>query len=394
MPSKSNSINSSSISTPSTPTSTSPNSNKQQEESIELEKTSSSSIKETKNLPIRTSKESEELESEEEEEEVTDYEIEMSLANSLLNGGTGSGSSSPFNSRRSGGNDLRTGNGNNHPFKSLTPKRIVIILLGMLMVIFYFGKGSGYRSSRDNMDLASGGTKTNGKIDEYIKLPVGDGKSSHKGAVKIEEEQAPDIPPVIIKVPDASPQKQKGINGKCIPPYGKKPISYALMIDAGSTGSRLHLYTFSHCDPTVGALPKLEDEGFFMTKPGLSAFSGKPREAAESLRVLMDEAMQGVPKEERACTPIAVKATAGLRMLGTKESDEILNEVERWLKSDWPFSLINKGVVIMDGGDEGVFAWITINFVGFLFYSIFSIFNSLLTILCITITAIRINWTR
>ena len=82
------------------------------------------------------------------------------------------------------------------------------------------------------------------------------------------------------------------------------------MIDAGSTGSRLHLYTFSHCDPVEpAALPALEDEGFFTTKPGLSDYRGRPKDAAESLRGLMEHAIEGNPKSERGCTPIAVKAT-------------------------------------------------------------------------------------
>ncbi|PRQ71690.1 Nucleoside phosphatase GDA1/CD39 [Rhodotorula toruloides] len=134
------------------------------------------------------------------------------------------------------------------------------------------------------------------------------------------------------------------------------------MIDAGSTGSRIHVYTFSHCDPDPKALPKLENEGFFMTKPGLSSYAGKPREAAESLRGLMEHAIEGVPEAERSCTPIAVKATAGLRLLGARQSQEILDEVERWLKEDWPFAVVKDGVVVMDGRDEGVYAWITINF--------------------------------
>ncbi|KWU43500.1 nucleoside phosphatase GDA1/CD39, partial [Rhodotorula sp. JG-1b] len=150
----------------------------------------------------------------------------------------------------------------------------------------------------------------------------------------------------------------------CTPPPGQKATSYAIMIDAGSTGSRLHLYTFSHCDPDPKALPKLEDELFVTTKPGqgLSSFKGDPTAAAESLRDMMQRAVDAVPESERGCTPLAVKATAGLRLLGPKQSQEILDEVERWLKIEWPFPVVEDGVVIMDGRDEGVYAWITINY--------------------------------
>lgn len=137
------------------------------------------------------------------------------------------------------------------------------------------------------------------------------------------------------------------------------------MIDAGSTGSRIHVYRFSRCQDQDGtpSLPKLIDEKFVKIQPGLSAYPNSPTAAAQSLKVLMQAAMDGVPADQRACTPIEVRATAGLRLLGEKQSGAILEEVERWLRSDWPFSLAKGAVSIMDGAVEGVFAWVTINYV-------------------------------
>ncbi|CEQ40157.1 SPOSA6832_01758, partial [Sporobolomyces salmonicolor] len=228
--------------------------------------------------------------------------------------------------------------GPSHPFRSLTPKRIALVAGALLFLIFFFGKGSG--GGRD-------GYRSKEALQAEPK-----GKAPQEAEVKLDT------------LPSGSPQKQQSASSsKCTPPKGQKPTTYAIMIDAGSTGSRLHLYTFSHCDPDPAALPKLESEGFFTTKPGLSWYAGKPREAAESLRGLMEHALEGVPEKERGCTPIAVKATAGLRLLGQKQSEEILDEVERWLTQEWPFSVVKNGVVVMEGRDEGVYAWITINFV-------------------------------
>ncbi|KAJ8691719.1 Guanosine-diphosphatase [Pleurotus ostreatus] len=136
-------------------------------------------------------------------------------------------------------------------------------------------------------------------------------------------------------------------------------VQYALMIDAGSTGSRIHVYKFNNCGPSA----TYEYETFKMTQPGLSAYSGKPEEAAQSLDVLMEEAMRVVPEDLRKCTPVAVKATAGLRLLGTTESGAILDAVRDRLHMKYPFVLAEKdGVVVMDGKDEGVYAWITANY--------------------------------
>jgi guanosine-diphosphatase len=136
-------------------------------------------------------------------------------------------------------------------------------------------------------------------------------------------------------------------------------VQYALMVDAGSTGSRIHIYKFNNC----GSSPTYEYEVLKMTQPGLSSFKDRPKAAAESLDVLMDEAVRVVPESMRKCTPVAVKATAGLRMLGTSQSGEILEAVKRRLQDHYPFPLQEKdGVVIMDGKDEGVYAWITANY--------------------------------
>ncbi|KAI7829291.1 nucleoside phosphatase GDA1/CD39 [Kickxella alabastrina] len=131
------------------------------------------------------------------------------------------------------------------------------------------------------------------------------------------------------------------------------------MVDAGSTGSRIHVYKFNYCKDH----PELEDEIFEQIKPGLSSFGDNAKGAAESLDVLMEVAMKGVPEQLHGCTPIAVKATAGLRMLGGDKGDRILQAIHDHLETDYPFKLIpNNPVEIMDGKDEGIYAWITVNF--------------------------------
>ena len=131
------------------------------------------------------------------------------------------------------------------------------------------------------------------------------------------------------------------------------------MIDAGSTGSRIHIYKFNQC----GASAEYEYEVFKMTQPGLSSYAGKPEIAAKSLDVLLGEALRVVPSSMHGCTPVAVKATAGLRLLPGSESADILHAVEERIHDLYPFKLLEEdGVTIMDGKDEGVYAWITANY--------------------------------
>jgi guanosine-diphosphatase len=136
------------------------------------------------------------------------------------------------------------------------------------------------------------------------------------------------------------------------------------MIDAGSTGSRIHVYKFNNC----GSTPELENEDFQMTEKsvgGLSKYKDDPEAAAKTLDDLMAVAMKSVPDKLKGCTPVAVKATAGLRMIGAEASEKILEAVRNHLEKDYPFPVVSKeenGVAIMDGSDEGVYAWITTNY--------------------------------
>lgn len=138
------------------------------------------------------------------------------------------------------------------------------------------------------------------------------------------------------------------------------------MIDAGSTGSRIHVYKFNNCGPT----PELEEEHFEQTAKkeggsGLSSYKGDAEGAAKSLDPLMKVAVEKVPKSYQACTPVAVKATAGLRKLGDEMSNRILQAVRHRLEAQYPFPVVSEeqgGVEVMPGEQEGVYAWITANY--------------------------------
>ncbi|KAL4073325.1 nucleoside phosphatase family-domain-containing protein [Scleroderma yunnanense] len=173
------------------------------------------------------------------------------------------------------------------------------------------------------------------------------------------EPPSPPNPQTIPTSPETDPDPLKTVH--CAAPHSSASplVQYALMIDAGSTGSRIHIYKFHNCGPS----PVYEYEVFKQIQPGLSSYAGNPNAAAQSLDVLLDEALRVVPASLRGCTPVAVKATAGLRLLGAQESTEILNAVEEHLVSAYPFILPDRdAVAIMDGRDEGVYAWITANY--------------------------------
>lgn len=149
-----------------------------------------------------------------------------------------------------------------------------------------------------------------------------------------------------------------GSNTECTRSYdGKKPVNqYVVMIDAGSSGSRVHVYHFNNCERS----PRLMGERFEMLEPGLSSYENDPTAAAKSLDNLLEIAVSNVPPDLQKCTPIAVKATAGLRKIGEEKSKMILDAVKAHLEKDFPFAVTDVG--IMSGEHEGVFAWVTANY--------------------------------
>jgi len=137
--------------------------------------------------------------------------------------------------------------------------------------------------------------------------------------------------------------------------------AYAVVIDAGSTGSRVHIFRFGHAAGT-GA-PELEDDTFKAVKPGLSEHAADPVKAASSLKPLLAKAMDTVPAHLHAGTSLIVGATAGLRLLPGGQADAILDAVRAMLKAEFPFAVDPAaGVTILDGADEGAFAWLTLNY--------------------------------
>ncbi|KAM4690543.1 nucleoside diphosphate phosphatase ENTPD5 [Rhinophrynus dorsalis] len=134
---------------------------------------------------------------------------------------------------------------------------------------------------------------------------------------------------------------------------------YGIMFDAGSTGTRIHIYIFQK--RAKGAPLALDGEVFESVKPGLSAFADQPKKGADTVRLLLDLAQNKVPSTHWARTPVALRATAGLRLLPEHKAEALLSEI-RHVFHESPFLVPEDSVSIMNGTDEGILAWIAVNF--------------------------------
>lgn len=138
----------------------------------------------------------------------------------------------------------------------------------------------------------------------------------------------------------------------------QKPF-YVVVIDAGSTGSRVLAFSF-HESILNGNLV-LDNELFKEVKPGLSTFADKPEDAAKSLTMLLDEAKTVIPQSEWSRTLLTMKATAGLRLLPENKANGILEECRKLFQTSG-FQISKNSISIMEGTDEGIFSWFTVNF--------------------------------
>ncbi|XP_054960922.1 ectonucleoside triphosphate diphosphohydrolase 6 isoform X10 [Pan paniscus] len=135
-------------------------------------------------------------------------------------------------------------------------------------------------------------------------------------------------------------------------------VFYGIMFDAGSTGTRVHVFQFTRPPRET---PTLTHETFKALKPGLSAYADDVEKSAQGIQELLDVAKQDIPFDFWKATPLVLKATAGLRLLPGEKAQKLLQKVKEVFKAS-PFLVGDDCVSIMNGTDEGVSAWITINF--------------------------------
>ena len=131
---------------------------------------------------------------------------------------------------------------------------------------------------------------------------------------------------------------------------------YAVIFDAGSTGTRVSIVVFnvSHSEDTAAQEKAnlcpdiILDKTFFaQVKPGLSSYADNPSAAAQSIDPLLS-LVNSVITEENLInqTPLLLKATAGLRLLPGKTADLILASVKDYLMSNYSFLIGEDSVSI------------------------------------------------
>ncbi|RHW71259.1 nucleoside diphosphatase [Trypanosoma brucei equiperdum] len=128
------------------------------------------------------------------------------------------------------------------------------------------------------------------------------------------------------------------------------PLMYDILLDAGSTGTRVHIFEYNKW--------RLVGEVYNSTHPGLSQLaSDDSANISANLQPLMATAVRAIPEVYHPCTKVTLKATAGLRLLPPEKVEFILRETKKVLRR-YPF--VVGSVSVMDGDEEGMDAWLTV----------------------------------
>ncbi|KAI8605584.1 nucleoside phosphatase GDA1/CD39, partial [Dissophora ornata] len=158
---------------------------------------------------------------------------------------------------------------------------------------------------------------------------------------------------------------------------------FGIVIDAGSSGSRIHIYSWinrQYLQQTapdsefVGILPTIEPgvesgspdaaDWTKKTEPGIADFKDRPEDVGEHLEPLLDHALQVIPESEIYRTPIYLLATAGLRLVQDDIREQILANSCNYIKENYQFEIgeCKDHIKNITGEEEGIYGWVAINY--------------------------------
>ena len=139
--------------------------------------------------------------------------------------------------------------------------------------------------------------------------------------------------------------------------------NWAVIFDAGSTGTRCFVYSFTQHG--ASALPEVRSEPSWNTKvtPGISSFASHPDDAGGSLAPLLHFASKIVPAAAQPTALVMLKATAGMRMVKADARERIYTSLLAAFRSQRGSRFVarREDFGTLAGEDEGLFGWLSTN---------------------------------
>uniref|UniRef100_A0A665UG83 Ectonucleoside triphosphate diphosphohydrolase 7-like n=1 Tax=Echeneis naucrates TaxID=173247 RepID=A0A665UG83_ECHNA len=147
-------------------------------------------------------------------------------------------------------------------------------------------------------------------------------------------------------------------------------LNYGIVVDCGSSGSRVFVYYWPphNGNPhTLLDIRQMRDHDHKPVvkkiKPGISTLAKTPMRVSDYLHPLLSFAAAHVPKNKHKETPLYILCTAGMRLLPESQQAAILDDLVTDVPLEFDFLFSSSHAEVISGKQEGVYAWIGINFV-------------------------------
>jgi hypothetical protein len=133
-------------------------------------------------------------------------------------------------------------------------------------------------------------------------------------------------------------------------------IGYNVLVDAGSTGSRVYIYKYDKTSPwnTVSELSHKR------LHPALTTFTNDYHGLVNQMEIFVDFAKGYIEEEEWKHTDISLKATAGLRSISIADQSLLINNVRTVLRTSG-FRYNPQDTRVITGKEEAVYGLIAVN---------------------------------
>jgi Golgi nucleoside diphosphatase len=123
------------------------------------------------------------------------------------------------------------------------------------------------------------------------------------------------------------------------------------VVDAGSTGSRLHLYAYDH-DANNSPI-QIKELWNKKIKPGFASIEANAQTIDSYLTVLLSDS----PIKQM---PVYFYATAGMRLLPQAKQKIYYDELKNWFEQQREWQLTDAKTIT--GNEEGLYDWLSINY--------------------------------
>lgn len=134
---------------------------------------------------------------------------------------------------------------------------------------------------------------------------------------------------------------------------------YSVIIDAGSHGSRLHLFKYNNNNE----MPVISDIFIEKNTKPLATFASHPEDAGPSLKKLLNAAAEKISDEKiKETVPISVLGTGGMRLIPEDQQQTIYDNIKYYISNKYKNIFVIDEVQSISGKMEGVYGWLDVNY--------------------------------